>query len=182
MSVDFKIRMDVSGVEDLAKNIDKITGRKLGMILRNSVTYSITPIVQTAKRMARVDTGTLKRSIVKKVKQYRETTVTGIVGPDASVKLLGAVSVRDGRVYRKTLRRPAFTAHLVEFGHRIAIGGKLTRIRRRKTGNVTVGGSGTSAGFVKPYPFMTPAIDATSSTVEDRLESKIGEGIRKALQ
>lgn len=55
--------------------------------------------------------------------------------------------------------------HLVEFGH---------TIRKVKKGPIL--------GFVKPYPFMEPAFNATKSQVTDNIKESVGKKLRNFMR
>jgi hypothetical protein len=53
----------------------------------------------------------------------------------------------------------------VEFGHRIT---------NRK--------GGPTLGFVRPYPFMEPAFNATKSQVTDNIKESVGKKLRNFMR
>ena len=76
-------------------------------VARHAVTKAATPIVRSAKSKVPRESGTLAKSLTKKVKTYRDTmTVVAIVGPSNQTK----------NTYKGKVRMPKFYAHLVHGG------------------------------------------------------------------
>lgn len=98
------------------------------------------PVKAATKDASPVETGALKKSMTIGARSYRRGAyLLGVVGP---------------RFFKyKSGRSPAYYAHLVEQGHRIAIGGTLNRMRRKKFKL----GTGRIGGFVSGRGFMRQA-------------------------
>jgi len=74
------------------------------------------------------------------------------------------------------------TAHLVEFGHRMVVGGKLGARRVLQYGprkGEAIGG-GRVVGFVPAYPFLRPAADENAETSVRLIGESLGEEIAAA--
>ena len=166
-----KIDVIVTGTDELKRRTEKVSKRRMSAIVRNAVTYAATPISQVAKRLVPVDTRQLKKAISKKTRSYPNGTAVSVVG---IAKEGFKAMLKSRRENRTVLRNPIKYAHLVEKGHQIAIGGKLSRKTRK--------GSGRSGGTVAPRPFMEPAYQQTKDQVIRRLQEKMSSGIERALQ
>jgi hypothetical protein len=123
---------------------------------------AVQPTVAAARALAPVgETGGLRRSIGFAVRVYRRggRSVYGIVGPRRGFGVNGT--------------EPANYAHLVEYGHAIAVGGRLTRGRRIQLGVL--------AGTVAARPFLRPAWDATKGQVLKTLETVLRQRVDAAV-
>lgn len=144
------------GIEEMTKNLEKLGTR---VALRGpavAVRAGSSVIIKEMRVRAPRETGSLKKAIGQKVKNYRgNKTVTSIVG--ARSKSYGTT---------KGKRNPAFYAHLVEMGtgpHRT--GKKKFGYRR---------GAGMHPG-AKARPFMRPAWDAAAPRARDAVIDKMTE-------
>lgn len=99
----------------LDQSLKLLQGLKQGVrnrILRAALSKATTPMLKTAKRLAPVETGLLRKSIGRKVKTYASTgSVVVVIGPRTGFRR--EVTVRG----RKMIRNPVKYAHLVELGH-----------------------------------------------------------------
>lgn len=146
-------------------------------ILAPAVKAACQPIEVAAKRFARrsEDTGALRQSIATKVKAYPTGVVVGLVGPRRDYFVRGRKVTAFGAILgRKELRRPANYAHLVEFGHRIAVGGRLKREDGRGRA-----ATGTEGGFVPARPFIRPAVITTRAAQQAAFDSAIAAGLAR---
>ena len=75
------------------------------------------------------------------------------------------------------------TAHLVEFGHRLVVGGRLGRRRALKSGprKGEITGGGRVIGQVPAYPFLRPAADENAETAVRLIGSTLGPEIEAAF-
>jgi HK97 gp10 family phage protein len=103
-----KAGMTLLGAKELERTFRTLGERVQRKVTRQAVNAAATPVVKAAKAKAPQESGTLKKSLGKKVRTYKQTgTVTAIVGPRTDVE-----GEHDGKV-----RKPKFYAHLVEGGH-----------------------------------------------------------------
>jgi HK97 gp10 family phage protein len=121
-------------------------------------------VAKRARVLAAKDSGALKRSITYVVRSYRSgETAVAVIGPNKRFR------GPDGA-------RPANYAHLVEYGHRVAKGGALTRLdgRGRK-------GKGVAGGFVPARPFMRPATLAATPVIPGVMLKGVDSGMKRAI-
>lgn len=100
--------MTLLGAKELERTFRTLGERVQRKVTRQAVNAAATPVVRAAKAKAPEESGTLKRSLGKKVRTYKQTgTVAAIIGPRTDVE-----GEHNGQV-----RKPKFYAHLVEGGH-----------------------------------------------------------------
>ncbi len=97
----------------LSQRLNDLKGRVLGNIQRKAITAGTKPIADAEKRLAPQQSKTLRKSIGRKTKIYRNSGIgVGIVGPRSKfTKVIG--QTRKGK---PIVRQPSRTAHLVERG------------------------------------------------------------------
>jgi len=176
----------VRGMDALSGVLKALPEAMRNQILRDGVMGAVLPIQVAAKRFAKrsEDTGALRESITNKVVVYPQTgRAVGLVGPDRDY-YWGRSKSRLGRLY-KGARRPAKYAHLVEYGHLIAVGGSLKaqhhlelvgigkfskngkELKRWKRGIIKTQAKGRAGGFVPAKPFIRPAVMTTMQKQSD---------------
>jgi HK97 gp10 family phage protein len=69
----------VIGTEELIKSLDGLAQKIQNRILRQAITQGCNVLKRTAKELAPIDTGTLRKSLVSKVKTSKNNT-TGKIG------------------------------------------------------------------------------------------------------
>ena len=100
--------MELIGDKQLEKLFRTLGDRVQRKVTRQAVNAAATPGVKAAKAKVPSESGTLKKSLGKKVKTYKNTgTVAAIIGPRTDV---------EGE-FNGEVRKPKFYAHLVENGH-----------------------------------------------------------------
>jgi len=165
LAVDIKLM----GAPELRNKLNRLPTLVQKRVMRPAVNFALTPMNAAAKRRAPVETGLLRQSLGKKIKQYANSGTTwGAVGvrKGFGVKVAkgATATVRVGK--RETViessRDPRFYVHLVELGH---------KIRRKKRGPVL--------GFRKGTRFLTKAYEATKDIAMVRLVQKVEKGIAK---
>ena len=126
---------DMRGIAEMTKNLEQLGTRVAARGPAAAVRAGSSVIIKEMRRRAPNETGSLKKSMGQKVKNYRgNKTVTSIVG---------ARSKRYATA--KGNRNPAYYAHLVELG-----------VAPHRTGK-----RGMHPGFAA-RPFMRPAWDAAA--------------------
>lgn len=97
--------MVLTGDKELIRNLERLPIRVQRKVVRQAVSAALTPLNKEMKRQAPKDTGTLKKSIGKKIKTYKNDGV-----------VWGAVGVRSG--FATTIDgkhvNPRLYVHLVE--------------------------------------------------------------------
>ncbi len=138
------------GDKELRRKLEKLgkaNNRSRNKVIRQAVSFSMTPVSKAAKTNLRpghgFDTGLLKKSIGKKTKTYKGVTFIAVVGPRKGFKK--EVEVNGTLV----TRNPSKYAHLVEFGTRHS----------------------------RAFPFLRPALLENKATVESRLRQRLSHGL-----
>jgi len=157
------IRIEVRGTAEAIEKLKQLKGSVQRRMLRRAMSAALVPMRREYKRAAPKDTGTLRRSVAKKVKVYPSGRGVAIVG------------IKRGAKDAKTGRNPEKYLHLVLFGHRIARGGTLSRNGRtagvsRRTG---VRGGGTVAGRVPGRDFRQEAFRKAMPEAERRFRASM---------
>ena len=99
------VGIDFEGDKEMIRNLEQLPIRVQRKVVRQATSAALTPLNKAAKREAPKDTGTLKKSIGKKVKTYRKDGVVwGAVGPRSGFRVVVDGKARDPRRY----------AHIVE--------------------------------------------------------------------
>jgi hypothetical protein len=129
---------------------EQLAPERLRAVLTAAIAEALAPIVTSARALApRGRTGTLARSIRAVVGRRRGETTTATI--------LSGVSY----------------AHLVEYGHRLVVGGRVARAGRFVPLSFRSRFTGQVIGQVAPHPFARPAFEAhaveMAQTIEDRL-------------
>jgi HK97 gp10 family phage protein len=147
------VTMRVEGLSKALKNLHELGGRIKNKGVRRALTAGSKVLVRAASSGAPKQTGTLAKAMIGKIKAYRRGAYL--------LAIIGAKS----RKYANG-RNPANYSHLVEFGHRIAVGGALARLKKPKKPRVTRVATGTHKGDVPGNPFMRRAAQAGMRTSE----------------
>lgn len=197
MANEIRTRWKVSGIADLRGFIADIKPSAQSRILAGAMAEASKPIVVSARGKVQKDSGALKRSLGFVVRRYPEKgQIASFIGARK-----GKYKQTKTRTGKASIRRskkgedgpflnPANYSHLLEFGHRVAKGGPLRdtfetemtvvngKRRLRKTNRIKKKATGSVAGFVRPYPFLAPAVAQTRGQVD----AAIGAGFDKALK
>ena len=174
------LRFELHGTPQLEARLRSLRDNVADRVVVKAIRKAGEPIVVAAARNARrTDAkmgkrlGGLSKSMGIVVRNYRAThKVLGIIGP------------LHGKVYKRLGKKevPALIAHLVEFGHRIAVGGTLAPLagskrRSSRSKQTRIAGGGVGRGFVQAQPFLRPAWDAERSAAQATLEAELRAGI-----
>ena len=100
---------DINGLDETLAAFSLLTGKPARRVLRKAINAGANQVVRRAKALVPVESGTLKRSIGKKVGTSRDKShVYAVIGPREDQKY---VTFIDGKK-----RDPANYVHLVELG------------------------------------------------------------------
>jgi hypothetical protein len=122
----------------------------------------------------------MKKSLgIRKLKTYKaQGRVVMYLGPRRGF----GITKKNGKKHD-----PFYIAHLVEFGHRIAVGSsgrpeKGVKFRRTKYQQITNPGGPTAkvGGVVQGKPFLRPAVDANKSEFNKQMVEKLRDVLTKA--
>lgn len=191
-----KIKFEVTGDNDLIRRLANMPSVFLLKILPPAIRAGAKPMVRGAKNQvylggAQKRTGLLKKSIgVKQYTNRNKGQVVGLVGARYGFRSEVTIPVRrhfrGGRsqIYSRTVMvDPANYSHLVEGGHRIAVGASgrsekgvaLSRTRTFRGGRQKFS-EGTANVLEKttvaPRPFLGPAFRLTKNVVQKEFTKK----------
>ena len=131
-----RLSATLTGVENTLAKFETLKRGARNKYLRKAVRAASDPQLKASRAAMtfRNDTGVLRKSLIKKIRTFPSGITTAIVGPRKESVL---ATDRGGR---QVIRNPNNYAHLVEFGHRIAVS-RITKrsqyrhilIRRGKT-------------------------------------------------
>lgn len=146
-------------------------------VLRSAVTAGARPVEAAAKSFAPVLSGALRKSIKTVIRNYPQGAgAIAIVGPDKDYYRKGR-PVKKGGV-RLGAVKPAYYAHLVEYGHHVRQPKKGRTIRK---GTAVMPEAGKST-WVPAKPFMRPAAMAAKEACSRALLYGAQQGIEKARE
>lgn len=197
MKITSKIQID--GMDDLFARLRNLRQSIQNKHMRRAVTKSARVVAAAVSARAPVESGALKKSIGYRVYTMKTGKGVGaVIGPKRDFKVqVGQAATRTRAVRLRILskkqlaagatgaaRCPAKYAHLVEFGHRVAVGGTLSRRvgwRRRqiaaKSKRTDLRGKGRHAGNVAARPFLRPAWDASLGEIRSLIRRELAAGI-----
>ena len=192
----------VRGIDDLRAALRGIPQDIATEVLEEGVRAACQPILEAARQFAErsEDTGALKASLTMKTKAYPNNgKAVGLVGPDRAYFVAGRKVGPLGALHGGA-RRPANYAHLVEYGHRIALGGSLRPqytlnlvetggyskngkpLKRWKRGSIKTRATGRAGGMVAAKPFIRPAVITTRLEQHAAFEAAIAKGLDRRLR
>ncbi len=155
--------MEMIGFDELDKMFRNLPAKVTKNVQRKAVRAGASVLLKeyrrNVKKLGKV-TGTLRRSLAKKVKTYRRTaTVVGIIGPKS---------------------RAAPHAHLVEFGTKPRYRGKKRKGERmrRVFRAVRIGGRWGYTGSMPAFAPLRRAFYSTLSKVKHTMRKKLADGIK----
>lgn len=161
--------------------LENLSNKEIYAAVQKGMRNVGTKTTRAARRHLRknhgLDTGQMKKALgIRALKVYRrEARVVMWLGP------------RKGYAIKKKGNKnhdPFYIAHLVEFGHRIAgaevIAKGASDYTVQKIGKKTLIGTRQTHGYVKPYPFLRPAVDQNKTEFTNQMVAKIRDVLTKA--
>lgn len=176
--------VEVRGLKELRRALlDTVPKHFQGKVLQKALTAAAKPIVKTARGLAPVKTGVLRRAIYAVRDKFSSD----------GIREQRVITVRSGKRFQKT-SRDAFYWRWLEFGRGIVHAGSRVRMRRGESrnyrtdavvlGTPTKGFFGKEVKAVQPRPFLRPAFDRHKgdavTEMAKSLEKEIPEAARKA--
>lgn len=156
----------VEGLEDLRDVLlNKLPQSLQGKAMQKTLALAAKPIVATAKSLAPVRSGRLKRAIY----SYRDRDST-------KTREARLVSVRNGRRFQKS-DRDAYYWKFVEFGH-----ASIKAKRTKSLGNETAGFFGKEVTAIPARPFMRPAFEQNKYKAIDIVKTELTGQIDKVAK
>lgn len=172
------IRKPITGFTELHAVLQKLPDAMRTRILADGVREGARPVVRSIKAAAGRSklTGALQKSIGAVVRKYpKNSNAVAIIGAERAY-FKGGKWVKKGQSARGG-DNPANYAHLVEYGHRIAVGGRLKRTNGRGAP-----ATGKAGGFVPAKPFMRPGTAAATAAAGASVAVGIEKGLIKELR
>lgn len=149
-----QMRFRLTGLQDVLGRLAQFQRQTTrSKILRPALQAATKPMLATAKSLARIRTGVLRKSLARKTKTYRKSgIVVVIIGPRKGFKRLAKIKKGRGKgTY--ILVDPIRYAHFVEKG----------------------------TYRTRAYPFLRPAFHQNKAAAERIMRTKILEGINREL-
>ena len=178
----FRITGKIEGLDKVLAKLNSLARQSTrSKILRKAVNAASRPMLAEAKTTVPVGDGWLKRSLGLRIQTYRNTgAVVAVVGPRTGFqrnKRTGqkTLTAYGSKLRARTVSRPTYYAHLVEFGtqpHSVSRGGKRKR---------PLQGARLHPG-AKARPFLRPAFEAQKTAAMETLRSVILAGIEAELK
>ena len=130
-----------------------------------SANKAMTPVSRDTKKLAPKDSGDYRKSIKKKKKTYKRNKIVWVgVGPKRGMP-------------------NANLWHLLEYGHRMVIGGTTARISGARAGQIDKAkneartGKGQVVGFVPAQPHIRPGFRKNKSKIVQIYKTELKRGI-----
>ena len=149
-----ELKMQLQGIDAMTKNLAQLGTRVAARGPSTAVRAAGAVIIREMRMRAPKATGSLKKSIGQKVKNYKRSgTVASIIGARSK-----SYATAQGK------RNPAYYAHLVEFGVKPHATGKKKSFYRR--------GTGQHPGH-RAQTFMRPAWDSAAPRARSAVIDKM---------
>jgi len=152
------ITFDFRGGREMAAALRQLPADVAGEVMETALIAGATPIRDAAQVRARIHRGPRRRPEALALADTIKIQVRERAGWQAAV-VVGT-------------KQP--TAHLVEFGHRLVVGGRLQGRGRTGTG-------GRVVGQVPAYPFLRPAADENAEAAVAIIGQTLGPEIEAAF-
>ena len=174
------IHISVAGVDNVRNALKDVRRSVSARILKSAMAYAIRPLVASTAAAAPSQFGTLKRSIISKVKKYTRggmdrAVVVGLVGPASKSK----ETVSKPNVFsfknNDVVSRPSAYAHLVEYGtkpHNIPFPG-FGRKAKKSRATLNTGKHTFRHPGAKAQPFIHPTAKANSAGTIQRFSELV---------
>jgi len=158
------LSLDKEQLRQVEKHLKKLTDKDAQKVVKQAIRKGAAVIRKAMRGEApRDETGQLKKSI--KVRRFKARRGRGIFAQIGS----------DPRVFNH--------AHLVEFGHRMVLGGTISSGGRvRKADNPDRTGKGRVVGFVGPTPFARRTYAKVDGPVIEKARQEIIKKIESAAK
>jgi len=141
----------LTGYREMERVLQQLPEKVQNKVVRQSIRAGARPLIRSMRSGASQVSSRISQAIGIVVRRYRSGDLH-----------VGVVGVRRGAKYKNISN----IAHLLEFGHRMVVGGTVARISGRKAGSIPKAkdpkrtGKGTVIGFVQPAPWFAVAAQA----------------------
>jgi hypothetical protein len=185
----YDITWQMSGVTDLVALMEGVDPWAQRRVMIETMQFALVPMLQTARALAPVRTGALRKALGIKVKAYPGSgRLVGMVGARKSYYIAVPPKERKRgltRTARKVKKgesgkiRPANYLHLVELGHYSAAApGHAVHVGTKGTIRKTLNNFPTRS-FIRPQPFLRPAYMATKQATIARLAAGFNRAMHR---
>lgn len=190
-----KISTSLIGATALKISIEELEGKFFRKAARKAVNDGTKLVLASAKSLVPKRTGSLKKSLGRKVKANKNGTgYYGLVGPRKDSRAKIAQSIRDVEAgkrkkaltakYRRVVRHngrdilvnPVKYAHMVEYGRGSAV------VKEKKVMSDGVAVFGTKIRAIPPRPFLRPAWDNSKAAINAIVRSAMQSAVREAAK
>jgi len=164
-------KVTITGTRELERRLRTLGPRVARRVVRRAVkeaTDIFEGAIETGAAAAR-DTGKFQASAGSRIRSYKGQTVVGVAG----FRVFGLAG--------KKGKYPSNIDHLVEFGHRVVVGGTAQRHAGKAGKSKSTGerGEGRVVATVEPNPIVRKAFDANLGRVQTVLNTAIARGIER---
>jgi HK97 gp10 family phage protein len=151
-----KMKYRKKDFKKIQKSLEEVIQQVQRRGMKDALSKSAQIGLKEARARAPQDKGVLKKSLKKRARTYGKGGAFVIVGPDRRTKVMHNGKNISG----------AYHAHLVEFGHKLVRGGKLSK-------------GGKVVGHVPPRPFMRPAFDTKKEEMKLKYATEVKAAIKR---
>jgi len=158
----------LSGFREFERALQQLPVKVQNTVVRKAIRRGVRPMERSMKSGARQVSSRIARAIGTRIRKYR--------GGDIHV---GVTGVRRGAKYKDISN----IAHLLEFGHRMVVGGTVERISGRRAGTTPKAkdpkrtGKGRVVGFVQPAPWFEVAAQAGMLASLECVQVELAKGL-----
>lgn len=157
----------VDGLEDLRSELRRLPEKLQGKALQGALAKAAKPIIATARSLAPVKSGRMRRAIY----SFRDRSST-------KTREARLISVKSGKRYQKK-DKDAYYWKFIEFGR-----AQVTKKGRGSLGNEQSGFFGKTVKAIPPRPFMRPAFEQNKykalQIVQDVMKDEVAKVAKKA--
>lgn len=170
------ISFEAQGIDEVRNALAGVRKSVATRILKNALTFALKPVPRAVSAAVPTLYGTLKRSIINRIKSYTKNAVAvGMTGPKTTYKeiVAGTPAPFMGPKYAKPhVNKPSKYAHLVEKGakgHFVPAPGYGRKGVKRTAAAVP----GWNHPGAKAQPFLQKTASAMSATVIQRFRDQV---------
>lgn len=163
-----KFGVHVEGAKELIAALDQMDKRARDKIVKAAARRVLKPVLAKTREIVPVDRGDLKASLALSVRSRKGVISAGVRTTKRVRRRKGQERLIDG-----------FYGMFVEHGHKIAVGGRLSKnwLIQAFKNRTKIGAQ--HAGDVEPKPFIKPAWDAIG---DERINADFQAEVQSELQ
>lgn len=180
------MEMKLDGLKEVEQALIRVGALAGQKIMRQALFHASKPILDAARQNVRGiegGSGALHEALGRTFQ--KPTSGVSLSGGGRFLVQVGArIGVRRAialhNLFYRRSRRGIFYGHLVEFGHRVGHRGTGRLARLNRAGKF--GKGGTAAGFVRPQPFLRPAMESKSLQATFIFTNQMKRRVERALK